>query len=134
MPDDAHPEAHTGWAFFSTPPSNDNGKKMTDHSRIVCECLTRTGPTTYQPNADCFDCKGTGYRARRPHGFAALTPERRRELAARGGKASQASGKGHRFTPEEARLAGSKGGRKTAFRKALASVKEEESGRYEGAR
>lgn len=43
-------------------------------------------------------------------GFAALSPERRREIAAAAGRASQASGRGHRFTPEEARSAGAKGG------------------------
>jgi hypothetical protein len=39
-------------------------------------------------------------------GFAALSPERRRELATRGGRAAAAKGVGHRWTPEEARAAG----------------------------
>jgi len=42
-------------------------------------------------------------------GFAAMNPERRRELARRGGKASHAQGKGHQFTAEEASAAGKKG-------------------------
>ena len=54
-------------------------------------------------------------------GFAALTPERRRELASKGGKAVHAAGTGHQFTIEEARAAGSKGGRviRDAPRRAL---------------
>lgn len=43
-------------------------------------------------------------------GFASLTPERRRELASKGGKAAQAKGTGHRWNSKEARLAGRKGG------------------------
>lgn len=42
---------------------------------------------------------------KKPRGFAAMTPERRAELARLGGKAVQASGKAHRFTREEARAA-----------------------------
>lgn len=48
--------------------------------------------------------------AHEKRGFAALSPEQRREMASAGGKAAQASGRGHRFTVEEARAAGQKGG------------------------
>lgn len=48
--------------------------------------------------------------ASKPRGMAALSPKRRREIAAMGGKAVQAQGKGHRFTTKEARTAGRKGG------------------------
>ncbi len=51
-----------------------------------------------------------GSPKRRPRGFASLTPEQRREAARLGGLASQASGRAHRFTREEARAAGTKGG------------------------
>ena len=44
------------------------------------------------------------------HGFAAMDPAKHRELASRGGKKVQALGKGHQFTPDEARAAGVKGG------------------------
>lgn len=47
---------------------------------------------------------------KKPRGFAALTPEERRERASHGGKASQARGTAHRWTSEEARDAGRKGG------------------------
>ena len=36
--------------------------------------------------------------------------KRRREIASKGGKAAHALGIAHRWTPEEARLAGKKGG------------------------
>lgn len=42
----------------------------------------------------------------RPQGLAALSPERRREIAAQGGAAVQASGAGRRWQPEEARQIG----------------------------
>lgn len=50
----------------------------------------------------------TGAKSRR--GFAAMSPEIQRRIASEGGKASHASGRGHRFTAEEARDAGRKGG------------------------
>jgi general stress protein YciG len=43
-------------------------------------------------------------------GFGLMTPERRREIARMGGKAANARGTAHKFTPAEARVAGSKGG------------------------
>lgn len=51
------------------------------------------------------DTDGVG-KARR--GFAAMTPEKRREIAAKGGKAAHELGRAHRFTPEEASAAGKK--------------------------
>jgi len=46
-----------------------------------------------------------------PRGFAAMDPARQRLIASQGGKASHQSGKGHQFTPAEARAAGRKGGK-----------------------
>lgn len=43
-------------------------------------------------------------------GFAAMDPTRQRQYAAAGGAAAQATGRSHRFTPEQARDAGRKGG------------------------
>lgn len=40
-----------------------------------------------------------------------MTPERRREVASRGGRVAHERGKAHQFTTEEARAAGKKGGR-----------------------
>lgn len=44
-------------------------------------------------------------------GFAAMTPEKRREICSKGGKRAQELGVGHRWTPAEAQAAGRKGGR-----------------------
>ena len=49
-----------------------------------------------------------GEKSRR--GFAAMSPETQRRIASQGGKASHASGRGHRFSADEARDAGRKGG------------------------
>ncbi len=47
---------------------------------------------------------------KKPTGFAALSPERRRELASRGGRAAHARGTAYKWSLEEAREAGKKGG------------------------
>ncbi|OWP64499.1 general stress protein [Hymenobacter amundsenii] len=47
---------------------------------------------------------------KRPRGFAAMDPATQRRIASEGGRASHLSGRGHRFTSEEARAAGRKGG------------------------
>ena len=49
-----------------------------------------------------------GEKSRR--GFAAMSPEQQRRIASEGGRASHESGRGHRFSSEEARAAGRKGG------------------------
>jgi general stress protein YciG len=43
-------------------------------------------------------------------GFAAMDPEKQRQIASKGGRAAHAKGTAHHFTPEEARVAGRKGG------------------------
>lgn len=48
-----------------------------------------------------------------PHGrrgFAGMTAEQQREIASRGGRAAHAQGKAHRWSAEEAKEAGRKGG------------------------
>ncbi len=42
-------------------------------------------------------------------GFASMDPERRRKICSRGGKAAHANGVAHRWTSEEAKIAGMKG-------------------------
>jgi general stress protein YciG len=49
---------------------------------------------------------------KKPRGFALLSPEKRKAMASRAGKASQAKGKAYRLTSEKAREAGKKGGAK----------------------
>jgi hypothetical protein len=43
-------------------------------------------------------------------GFAAMEENKQRQIASKGGKAAHEKGTAHEFTPEEARLAGKKGG------------------------
>lgn len=47
-------------------------------------------------------------------GFAAMSLEERRRIASLGGKAAHAAGTGHKFTADEARAAGRKGGASTS--------------------
>lgn len=47
----------------------------------------------------------------KPRGFALLSRERRQEIARKGAAVAKARGTAHRFTSEEAREAGKKGGR-----------------------
>jgi general stress protein YciG len=44
-------------------------------------------------------------------GFAAMDPEKQREIASEGGKAAHESGNAHEFDSEEAKKAGQKGGK-----------------------
>jgi uncharacterized protein len=44
--------------------------------------------------------------SKKPRGFAAMPPERRREMGSKGGSTSQARGTAHQWTVEEARVAG----------------------------
>ena len=46
--------------------------------------------------------------ARRLRGFAAMSPEKKKEIASMGGRAAHACGRAHQFTSEEARAAGKK--------------------------
>lgn len=39
---------------------------------------------------------------KKPRGFAAISPERRREIAQKGGRAANALGRAHRWNREEA--------------------------------
>lgn len=79
---------------------------------MVVTSLIATSPT---PPAGLVPAKSAtrpanrvGTKSRR--GFAAMSPETQRRIASEGGKASHASGRGHRFSADEARDAGRKGG------------------------
>jgi general stress protein YciG len=43
-------------------------------------------------------------------GFASMDLGKQREIASKGGRAAHAQGRAHEFTPDEARVAGRKGG------------------------
>jgi general stress protein YciG len=49
-------------------------------------------------------------RPKRRKGFAAMSPEKQRAIASKGGKRAHELGHAHRFTSEEASAAGKKGG------------------------
>jgi general stress protein YciG len=51
---------------------------------------------------------------KRKWGFALLTPEQRKDIARKGGRAAQKRGRAHRFDSEDAREAGRKGGAKVS--------------------
>jgi general stress protein YciG len=54
------------------------------------------------------DDNTSGGPRRSPRGFAAMDPQRQREIASLGGRAAHQSGHAHEFTSEEARAAGRK--------------------------
>jgi uncharacterized protein len=58
---------------------------------------------------------------RRARGLAAMSLERRREIASMGGRTSQARGTAHQWTAEEASAAGKKGSSRYALKKGEAS-------------
>ena len=73
-------------------------------STIGSAAATATAATKVTPRP----AARVGAKSRR--GFAAMSPETQRRIASEGGKASHASGRGHRFSADEARDAGRKGG------------------------
>ena len=58
------------------------------------------------------------HNTRRARGLAAMSPERRREIARMGGRTSQARGTAHQWTAEEASAAGKKGSARYSLKKA----------------
>ncbi|TGE18605.1 KGG domain-containing protein [Hymenobacter elongatus] len=80
---------------------------------------TRAGATR-QTEAGRQPARSTNGKAtpagKSPRGFAAMDPTEQRRIASEGGKASHESGRGHRFTSEEAREAGRKGGQASRVR------------------
>ena len=55
-----------------------------------------------------------GHHQSRPRGFASMDENKQREIASRGGRAAHAQGTAHKFSPEEARAAGRKGGERVS--------------------
>lgn len=56
---------------------------------------------------------------KKPRGFAVMDKAAIARIASLGGKSAHAQGKAHRWTSEEARLAGRKGGAASKRRKAV---------------
>jgi general stress protein YciG len=66
-------------------------------------------------------------RARR--GFAAMSPERQREIASQGGRAAHQQGVAHQWSANEAREAGKKGGQVSGKRRTSGKEDGSNSGR-----
>lgn len=47
---------------------------------------------------------------KKPRGFAVMDSDRQREIASKGGRSAHQLGTAHKYTSEEARIAGKKGG------------------------
>ena len=62
--------------------------------------VNTTTPSTTEPAAPVAE--------RRLRGFAAMSPEKKKEIASMGGRAAHACGRAHQFSTEEARAAGKK--------------------------
>ena len=74
----------------------------------VASVPASTSPSSSAAKTATRPANRVGTKSRR--GFAAMSPETQRRIASEGGKASHASGRGHRFSADEARDAGRKGG------------------------
>ena len=67
-------------------------------------------------------------------GFASMDPNKQKEIASKGGRAAHAKGTAHEFTPDEARVAGRKGGEAVSRDRAHMSAIGREGGHSRGAR
>ncbi|MDB5882743.1 MAG: hypothetical protein JWP43_2621 [Ramlibacter sp.] len=63
---------------------------------------------SFQDSTNQRNESGSGTQRRSLRGFAAMDPQRQREIASLGGRAAHQSGHAHEFTSEEARAAGRK--------------------------
>jgi general stress protein YciG len=52
--------------------------------------------------------------AKGKRGFASMAPDKLREIARKGGQTAHVKGTAHEYTPQEARIAGRKGGKKVS--------------------
>ncbi len=67
-------------------------------------------------------------------GFASMDRERQREIARKGGRAAHQKGTAHEFTPDEARVAGRKGGQAVSRDRAHMALIGREGGQARGAK
>lgn len=71
-------------------------------------CLEAQVRTSRPPSGGLKEENVDGRKERR--GFASMSPEKQREIASKGGRAAHEKGTAHEWTPDEARVAGRKGG------------------------
>jgi general stress protein YciG/hemerythrin-like domain-containing protein len=69
-------------------------------------------------NRHDFSAKELVMSDRRKRGFAAMSPEKQRAIAQKGGQAAHGKGTAHEFSPEEARRAGHLGGKAVSANRA----------------
>ena len=80
---------------------------------IACARASRAiiGSMNDTTNANPVETSTTDTTEAKPkRGFALLSKEAQRAIASKGGKAAHANGTAHRYTSEDARIAGAKGG------------------------
>jgi general stress protein YciG len=87
-----------------TPENNATNAQVTPEQPAQPATAAPTAPTTQvSPEA-------VGEPKPRRRGFAAMDRDRVKEIASKGGRAAHAAGTAHQFNPDEARVAGKKGG------------------------
>jgi len=67
-------------------------------------------------------------KAKSRRGFASMDPERHREISRRAGAIAHERGAAHRFTPDEAKVAGAKGGQATKAKREAEAEREPDEG------
>lgn len=92
--------------------------QTTNESELTADPLPR-------PVEQAEAAKGEPPKARRPRGFAAMDRRLVSEIARKGGKAAHTAGTAHEFTSDEARAAGSKGGRATHAKRRKAGAEQQ---------
>lgn len=87
------------------------------HLTTTTKILSSTPPANAATPSEVPEANGkteasaeTTPKVRKPRGFAAMDPARVAEIARKGGKAAHRAGTAHRFSADEARDAGKKGG------------------------
>jgi general stress protein YciG len=60
--------------------------------------------------------------AKGKRGFASMAPDKRSEIARKGGQAAHVKGTAHEYAPQEARVAGRKGGKRVSQDRAYMSA------------
>jgi general stress protein YciG len=85
--------------------------RLREQGLTLAEIGRRFGLTRQAVDYILKRMRGPQPSATGPRGLAAVSPERRREIGSKGGRAAQARGTAHRFTSAEAAAAGRKGGK-----------------------
>lgn len=74
----------------------------------VGDCMSTSLDSLSQPVAE------PPQSSRKPRGFAAMDPDKQKQIASLGGKAAHERGRAREFTSQEAREAGRKGGQRVS--------------------